>query len=253
MRGLGRVEVIIGTLSLLAGVGGVVIYGYSARPGWVGVADKEFWDYLELLVVPAALAIGAAWLNWAQNVRERNAQAARRKLVLEVESLRAQDEALQAYLNLMAQLLLDKERPLRLSQEGSEERTLAQVRTLTVLDGLSDGERKGRVVKFLSDSKLIKNRLVLGLGGAHLEGANLIWLDLEGADLRGANLSEALLIFADLRGADLRGANLEGAQLGDADLSGADLSGADLRGALGWTDEQLRAAGSLKGTTMPYD
>jgi hypothetical protein len=24
-------------------------------PGWIGVANKRFWDYLDLLIVPAAL------------------------------------------------------------------------------------------------------------------------------------------------------------------------------------------------------
>jgi hypothetical protein len=37
------------------GVLGVIVYGYVARPGWVGVADKKFWDYPDLLIVPAAL------------------------------------------------------------------------------------------------------------------------------------------------------------------------------------------------------
>jgi hypothetical protein len=51
---------------VLAGVAvGVIVYGYLARPGWVGVAGKKFWDYLELLIVPAALAIGVYWLNRA--------------------------------------------------------------------------------------------------------------------------------------------------------------------------------------------
>jgi uncharacterized protein YjbI with pentapeptide repeats len=43
-----------------------------------------------------------------------------------------------------------------------------------------------------------------------------------------------------------------GADLRKAHLSGADLSGADLNQARGWTAEQLRAASSLEGATMPY-
>ena len=49
---------------------------------------------------------------------------------------------------------------------------------------------------------------------ASLYGANLSWAYLHGADLRGA----------DLRRADLRWANLYGANLRDADLHEADLS-----------------------------
>jgi len=78
----------------------VIVYGYLARPGWIGVSGKKFWDYLELLIVPAALAVGVYLLNRAQQEREQA-----------VESQRAQDEALQAYLDHMSQLLI--EQPLR--------------------------------------------------------------------------------------------------------------------------------------------
>jgi hypothetical protein len=86
-------------------LGVILFYGYQTRPGWVGVADKTFWDYLELLIVPAALAIGVYLLNRAQSERERDAQEdqlqrerkaeeARRERELEVENQRAQDAAL---------------------------------------------------------------------------------------------------------------------------------------------------------------
>jgi hypothetical protein len=65
----------IAAVALLLGIIGVILfYGYQARPGWVGVADKKFWDYLELLIVPAALALGVWWLNRAQSEREREAE-----------------------------------------------------------------------------------------------------------------------------------------------------------------------------------
>ena len=73
-------------------VAGVIVYGHVAEPaGWVGFANKTVWDYLELLIVPVALAIGGYWLNRAQRERE-----------LEVEKQRAQDATLQAYLDKMS-------------------------------------------------------------------------------------------------------------------------------------------------------
>jgi hypothetical protein len=60
-----RWVVVTATLALAGVVVGVIVYGYTTRPGWVGVAGKKFWDYLELLIVPAALAIGVYWLNRA--------------------------------------------------------------------------------------------------------------------------------------------------------------------------------------------
>jgi uncharacterized protein YjbI with pentapeptide repeats len=84
----------------------------------------------------------------------------------------------------------------------------------------------------------------IDLGGAYLSGA-----DLSGAYLSEASLQNAQLQPNDelnLRGADLRGANLSG-----TDLRGANLSGTNLYEATGWTEEQLTAAWSLEGATMP--
>jgi uncharacterized protein YjbI with pentapeptide repeats len=271
----------IAAVALLLGIIGVILfYGYQARPGWVGVADKKFWDYLELLIVPAALAIGVYLLNWAQSDREREAEEAqqererraeearrerervaeearrerervaeeaRRERELEVESQRAQDEALQAYLDQMSQLLIDKDRPLHRSPRGDRLRTVARARTLTVLPRL-DGDRKARVVQFLYESDLLtKNRPIVAMHGADLSGADLRGANLREADLREADLRRADLFRAELRGADLSGADLRGANLGERRstfswtgpsivtwhtyLSGANLSRADLREA----------------------
>ncbi|MDQ4062625.1 MAG: hypothetical protein M3122_01725 [Actinomycetota bacterium] len=63
----------------LAGVIGLIVCGYVARPGWIGVSGKKFWDYLELLIVPAALGIGVYWLNRRQTEREHQAEAERER------------------------------------------------------------------------------------------------------------------------------------------------------------------------------
>jgi uncharacterized protein YjbI with pentapeptide repeats len=119
---------------------------------------------------------------------------------------------------------------------------------------------------------------------ADLRGANLSRADLSRVDLRDANLlpydknnsatwnkhnlekrstlsngasfSRRGLKVTNLSGATLHNAKLGdawlgGANLRDADLRDADLSNADLTGAKGWTEEQLSAAKSLAGATMP--
>ena len=63
----------------LAGVIGLIVCGYVARPGWIGVSGKKFWDYLELLIVPAALGIGVYWLNRRQTERDNQAEAERER------------------------------------------------------------------------------------------------------------------------------------------------------------------------------
>jgi len=66
-------------------------------------------------------------------------------------------------------------------------------------------------------------------------------MNLSGLDLRGADLSEADLCHTDLSEAQLR----------DTNLSDAHLREANLRGVVGWTEDQLLAAYSLEGATMP--
>ncbi len=194
------------------------------------------WDWLDLLVVPAVIAAGALWFNRQHRERE-----------LEIAEQRAQDEALQAYLDEMSQLLTDKDRPLRQAKEHDEVRTLARARTLTVLARL-DGKRKWSVLMFLQEAELIsiKDGPVVSLKWANLQDADLGEVVLEGADLRETKLQRAYLYAAKLRGARLAKVNLSG-----ADLAKADLSGADLSDARGLTEVQLTKAESLEGATMP--
>jgi hypothetical protein len=221
-----RIQLWLIVLAVLVFVVGLIVYSYADWPGarYFGIADKKIWDYLDLLIVPAALAIGVYLLNRAQErerqaqeeqrererkaeaeqrerereaieearrKREREAQAAQRKRELEVESQRAQDAALRAYLDQMSQLLTDKDRPLHRAQVGDILSSVARAQTLTVLPRLDD-DSKARVLQFLYESGLIsKDRVVLELKGADLSGANLRKADLSEADLRKANLHEA--------------------------------------------------------------
>ncbi len=156
------------------------------------------------------------------------------------------ETALQAYIDKMSELLLDKDNPLRNSGEDDEIRKIARVRTLTVLRGL-DPRRMGYVIMFLSDSKLTS---IIDLSGAYLMEAKISFTHLESANLIMANLESAQLTHTHLEGANLKKANLKNAKLSGADLTSANLDEADLSGAK-VTKEQLDRAKSLQGATMP--
>ena len=243
-----RIVVISAVLALVGILGDILYVGAKTTPWWEGTHDKAFWAYLQLLIVPVAIAIGATAINWMQSERarraediqedrerkaegerrklEREAQAAQRVRELVVENQRAQDEALQAYLDQISKLLLDKQRPLQLSGKGEVVRTVARARTLTALTRL-DGSRKRSVLQFLYESDLvIKDRAVVDLKGADLSDARL-----SAAELSTANLSEAALSGARLNAADLRGIDVSEAALSNADLSSANLHEANLSGA----------------------
>jgi hypothetical protein len=249
---------------VLVGVVGVIVYGYLARPGWIGVADKTFWDYLELLIVPAALALGVYWLNRRQDERdreadaarerERQAQAARREeereadatqreherqisedarkqRELEVANQRAQDDALRAQLNQMSSLLLKYD--LHSSTEGIsakdisvEDSTARMVARAQTLSVLPmlDGHRKYSVVLFLAESALISKERHI----VWLVGADLSNLEVASRSNLRWNLGGTVLHGTDLSGADLHNVFLRKSTLSNTDLSGADLSNADL-------------------------
>src|SRR6266436_7203987 len=84
---------------------------------------KTLWDWLGLLAalaIPVVVGIGAAWFTVQQaKASDRGNKDNQR------------EAALQAYINAMSELLLEKH--LRTSQPEDEVRTIARVRTITLL------------------------------------------------------------------------------------------------------------------------
>jgi uncharacterized protein YjbI with pentapeptide repeats len=207
---------------------------------WTDFGDKTLWDWLQLLIVPLALAGIGFWFTAQQEARQQSIEEERAKAERKLEDQRAQDATLQAYLDQMSGLMLEEN--LRNSEEDSEVRTLARARTLTVLGRLGP-DRKRSVIQFLSESSLIKkgNPVV-----------DLATADLSDANLHLSNLSDADLSSVTLGGADLSTARLRDADLSSAGLTDADLSFADLRGATGVTTRSLDVHNvKLEGTIMP--
>ena len=245
----------------------VILGGYLFHWDWTGFngnikSGKTLWDWMQLLFIPVVLAVAGFWFNHrerraaelrAENERkaaglraeaEREIEQQRAKAEQEIASDNQREAALQAFINELSELLLHVN--LRESKPENEVGKIARVRTLMVLRRL-DGLRKGSVLQFLHESGLIdKDKRIIDLRGAHLDGAYLDHADLSGVDLSGAYLAGACLIDADLSGANLRGACLEdtdlrGACLEDACLAGAYLFEAHLAGA-NITPEQLATA-----------
>lgn len=210
---------------------------------WTGWRGKTLWDWQALLFIPVTIALIASLFTQWQNNRQQ-----------EIENLRAERAMVEAYLEHIGTLLLEKD--LRASEVGSDVRLLARARTLVVLDGVSQ-DRKVRLLEFLSETQLIQSDSpgeppVISLKFANLSETRLVKrsilsnTDLDRAELIGANLYDAKLINTELRRADLRRANLS-----SANLSGANLEGANLEDAEGVRCEQTQGAKSLDDATMP--
>jgi uncharacterized protein YjbI with pentapeptide repeats len=205
---------------------------------------REWLPIVGALLVSVVIALGIWGITWQLEKLENQRAEAERELAEQ----RAQDEALQAYLDQMSQLILDR-KLLEVEQgdpvhaPGDPVHTLAQASTSTAILRL-DAKHNESVTHFLINSDLSVRsedsaRLLRGstLSHAKLSGAHLPNADLGDAELNGADLSDALMVNANLIGADLSGADLSNAlldnadliaHLADANLSGANLIGADL-------------------------
>ncbi len=206
----------------------IVLITVEIKVYGTGFPGKTLWDWLQLLIIPAVLAVGGYLFTYTVSRNERAATEKRTLTDREIALDSQREQALQGYIASMSELLLEKK--LRESKPEDEVRKIARVRTLSVLPRL-DPIRKRNVLHFLYESDLIKvNKSIIDLSGADLSGATLL-----GANLRNVNLY---------------GANLRRAKLYDAALDGADLSFVDLTDAI-ITEEQWKEAKSLESAIMP--
>jgi uncharacterized protein YjbI with pentapeptide repeats len=259
---------------------GIVLYmadgsGFGPYTDSIGEPQpaKTLWDWMDLLIIPILLGlIGFGLQGIERGKADEQAQVERERTEKQAETEReiAADnrceQAMQTYFDRMDELLLEK--GLGGENPNDEVKAVARNRTLSVLRRL-DPDRKGQVVKFLSESGLILGSKTVGdygfveffessvdlrdadiseanLQGASLSGANLQGTMLAKANLVGATLTEVIFRNAYLKNTNLEnaylrnafldhaqfeGAKLENATLFDADLQVANLENADLRGA----------------------
>lgn len=222
---------------------------------------KTLWDWMNLLIAPASLAVFAAYLQ----SRQENAKVEQEEQDKRQVEDNQREEALRLYIDSISAILLDQH--LRLLDGNTEDGNnkiraaaldIIRAKTLSILrrlDGdlkvtltenksgrLNDGVRKAGVLLFLYEADLIRSnelhesKLLLYLHdvsfrGADLSRVNLSSIYLNGADLSHAKLVGAILNYADLSETNLSHVNFFGANLSHANLSGADLTKTNLFGA----------------------
>lgn len=191
----------------------------NQAPSWTGFGkfqnangdferEKTLWDWMNLLIVPMALAIGAFLLNRAERFNEY--QIAKERIL---------ENTLQDYLDKMTELLLKEN--LRESENNDESQSIARSRTLTALRIL-DQSRKGVLLKFIYESRLISQIPVIKLKGADLSEA-----DLKKANLSDGNISRSTLISANLEQARLIQTDFSYCKIEKANFTRSSLMGAN--------------------------
>src|SRR2546430_10593349 len=124
----------------------VIALAYIFNVNVPGLHGKTLWDWLQLLIIPAVLAVGVYVFTYTTSRNERKAADRHNRTEREIAPENQHEAALQDYIDNMSELLLHEK--LRESQSEDEVRTIARVRTLTTLHRL-DEVRKGSVLQFL--------------------------------------------------------------------------------------------------------
>jgi uncharacterized protein YjbI with pentapeptide repeats len=197
-------------------------------------------EALGVLAIPLVLFF--ATQGYQENLRQQELE-------------RLQQQAVKDYLNQLSTILLDAKGNLR-DPQNEQLRILTTATTLTLFrEPNLDGDRKGQVVEFLAEMRLVNVNRIYGpqlledeIPTISLDNADLRYVNLLGADLALSDLSGANLRYANLINADLSDANLDDVNLNDADLALADLIGAALNDAE-LNDANLRYA-DLRGATL---
>lgn len=154
------------------------------------VVETAVWQVLDLLIVPVILALGAWFLSNQSNNVER-----------EIAKDRQQQALLDAYLDRMTELILDKGLKKDGEENEAEVKTMARTHTISVLRNL-DGKRKGQVLSFLHEAELIKKPSQPPHNedtGNPLVQSEFVWEDHQIINLATADLSHADLIFVPLK------------------------------------------------------
>jgi uncharacterized protein YjbI with pentapeptide repeats len=216
-----------------------IVSNWISNFKWSGFQKKSFWDWLQLLIVPLMLALGAFYLNSAADFRD-----------YQIAQERKQQEILTDYFSKMQGLIVETKKSKQTpgsKESNSEERLLtefrptAQALTLSVLEQL-DGKRKGKVIIYLAESQLITvdNNKPYSQPEIELDGANLAGMVLNDVDqvetvdkkplgvaITGADMTEStiknvrLFVGSQLRESDFSRANLTDVYFTNAKMSQA--------------------------------
>lgn len=215
------------------------------RPGWMGFRSKTLWDWFALMSFPVLLATVTFQLNQGQ---------------LQVEQQRAQEEAVQSYIDRVSELILTSDD----LTNDPRLKAVIEARTEVTLN-LVTGERAARILRFLMSLDLL-DRLTfdlreLNLSRAELKGivlrnktmesALFYGADLEDGDFSGSDFEEADLRYTDFKKANLQNVSFEEANLKGAELDYADLRGADLSEATGLSSRMIDASCVDTTTLVP--
>src|SRR5438270_2744173 len=86
----------------------VIALAYIFNVNVPGLRGKTLWDWMQLLIIPAVLAVGGYLFNYSTSRNERNAADKHNQTEREIAQDNQCEAALQDYIDNMTELLLEK-------------------------------------------------------------------------------------------------------------------------------------------------
>ena len=159
---------------------------------------KSVWDWLDLVIAPALVALLAGFIALISSRMETKIFEKQNEIFKQQNTIaedKNQRDLLIKYLDDVS-TFIENYYDLEIMPEEKDIKTLiVRARTLTLLKAL-DSQRKGELINFLSNSRLIttdfakKKKPIISLNNANIRGAYLSLVNLRGADLVRVNLSD---------------------------------------------------------------
>jgi uncharacterized protein YjbI with pentapeptide repeats len=209
---------------------------YKTTSNWLAQFEyDEFGSWAEWVgaLGQISIAVLAVYIAWEQYVISKDLTIQQNRIT--------QQQTIDAYFQGVSDLALDEQ---GLLEDWPQERAIAEGRTAAIFASV-DAEGKAKILRFLSQSKLLTplkrdnllGRPIFDGEGGYAEdrscgirvihlGVMLAGADLSGQDLRWTELSEANMVRANLSRCDLVKANFSLTILSEVNLSGADIKGA---------------------------
>src|SRR5258708_27945511 len=96
----------IAVIAAFAAVLALIFLGY--RFNETGFTKKSLWDWLQLLIIPAVLAVGGYLFSFTASRNERKASDRHNQTEREIAQDNQHETAFQEYIDKMSELLLDR-------------------------------------------------------------------------------------------------------------------------------------------------
>lgn len=226
-------------------IGYNAIFPYDS-PEWMGLAPydavkngpepKKLWDWLDLLIIPLSVAI----IGWIYKEYEKSKDEKK-------DFENKQNETLDSYFRVISDLII-KSNLLDINL-NKESKIIARTRTIVAIEILND-ERKGQVLQFLYESKLINNNII-ELLGANFKSSEVSGIVLKDTTIKGvyfcdskfirSYLDRSVFTACDFTNSDFSDSSMQNTNLSytklinckliNIDLTTVDFEGADLTNA----------------------